>query len=483
MKKSSAAISFSFDAHRANLPKITAIIIALSVALGLLRTNSMDELVAYLLVTLASAVPIAVWIWTGASGIPLLPSLSVIYFIYYAIPILSENSSDLTFEPSEILGGAITVALFLIAATASWWLLLAWNHRRPRGGAPLIISGSQVERVMFFGLASGSFYHIALYMGWFDWLGPAFGLVRSIMLTLATAACFMLGHARAQGSLRGQKWAFAVSAMALMIALSWASLFLVSGLVYCLAAVFAYVLTTKRVPWIFIAAAIAAITVFHAGKDSMRDKYWITGKNYGAAISVAQVPALMAEWAETGLTEITSGSSYRSAIDRASLLNLLMQVQRLTPDYVAPLNGKSYELLLQMLVPRFLDPNKITSQDAMKMLNVDFRFQTAEQTESTAVGWGLIAEAYANFGNLCVIAVGLLYGLLCGSLERWSAGAPLVSLPSLISVVVMMQMVNVELDAAALLTTLFQTIVAVSSFFWLLGSLRQRTPKRVGMRR
>jgi hypothetical protein len=117
----------------------------------------------------------------------------------------------------------------------------------------------------------------------------------------------------------------------------------------------------------------------------------------------------------------------------------------------------------------------------MRLLNVYFGFQTLKQTESTAVGWGLIAEAYANFGHLGVIGVALLLGLLCGSLERWSVGAPPISLPSLLAVVTMMQMTNVELDAAAVLTALFQTSAVIAIVFWISGALakhRRKVPQR-----
>ena len=479
MKKSSATISLSFDARRANLPRIIVIVIALSVVLGMLLTDTIEEMSAYLLLALVSSVPVALWIWNGGVGIPILPSISVMYFIYYAVPILRKNAED--FGPSEILSAAVTVALFLTAATISWWLLLVTS--RQRSDVPKIFSGSVLERIMFLGLVLGVFYHVALYTGWLYWLGPAFGAFRSSMLTTATAACFMLGHARAQGSLRGRDWVLAVTGLGLMVILSWASLFLVNGMTYCLAAVFGYVITSRRVPWIFLLVAIAVIIIFHAGKESMRDKYWYVGStSYGTELSVTRVPALMAEWVGTGLTTIASNESYSSAIDRASLLNLLLRVQRLTPDYLPALEGKTYAFLPQMLVPRFIDPDKITSQEAMKMLNVYFGFQTVKQTQDTAVGWGLITEAYANFGRFGVFAVALLWGALCGSIERWSLGAPPISLPGLVAVVTMIQMLNVELDVAGLLTALFQSVAVIAMVFWLSGTLskhRRPPPQRI----
>src|SRR5262249_33116838 len=211
VKKSSAVLSLAFDAQRANLPQTIVIVIGLSVALGMLLTDTMDETAAYLLLSVACAAPIALWIQFGAAGIPVMPAVSTVCFIYYAVPILRKDANLMAFGSSEIMSAAITVALFVGTAALSWWLLVAGSARRSRSAASAPVSGSQLEQITFFGLALGTLYHVSLYAGWLGWLGPVLGLVRGVMLTTAIAACFMLGHARAQGLLRGQKWVLAVT--------------------------------------------------------------------------------------------------------------------------------------------------------------------------------------------------------------------------------------------------------------------------------
>src|SRR5262249_41646336 len=150
------------------------------------------------------------------------------------------------------------------------------------------------------------------------------------------------------------------------------SLFLIGAMTYCLAAVLGYSIAGKRIPVVFMVAAVASTIVLHAGKDAIREKYWLANTNFSAEISVAQVPGLLAEWVGTGLATIISGEYYSSAIDRASLLQVLLTVQRLAPDHVPFLEGESYTLLPAMLIPRFLDPEKIASQAAMNTLNIRF---------------------------------------------------------------------------------------------------------------
>ena len=236
--KTSASLSLSLRARRSNLPVAAAVVIALSVVLGMLLTDTADEMGAYFLVTLACAAPIALWIWGGALGVPVLPAISGMYFIYFGLPIIRNKLILVEFEPSEILTGAATVALFLVAATLVWWLILG-QVRRSNDASPSLISGPWLNRIIFLGLALGLIFHVSVYSGFLSWLGPSFGLFRSAMLSSAIAACFMLGHARAMGSLRGKIWVLAVACLGLMISVAWLSLFLIGGLMYCLSAVLA----------------------------------------------------------------------------------------------------------------------------------------------------------------------------------------------------------------------------------------------------
>src|ERR1039458_4647746 len=116
MKKGSAFFSLSFDGRRANLPWAIVIVIMLSVVLGILLTDTAEEMLAYLLVTFACGASAVLWASAGATGVPVLPAVSIMFFIYYAIPILRKNVTLSEFEPSEIINAATTVALFLGAA-------------------------------------------------------------------------------------------------------------------------------------------------------------------------------------------------------------------------------------------------------------------------------------------------------------------------------------------------------------------------------
>jgi hypothetical protein len=98
------------------------------------------------------------------------------------------------------------------------------------------------------------------------------------------------------------------------------------------------------------------------------------------------------------------------------------------------------------------------------LLNIRFGFQTAQSASVTAIGWGLIAEAYANHGNIAAVLVGLFIGFFTGVLTRWSDGAAILSAPTLVTIAAMLILVNAEADFSYLFTNLFQGCAAILIF-------------------
>src|ERR1035437_1213280 len=241
--KTLALISPSFSRQRKNVTRLAVAAVALSMVLGLFVIESTEEMVAYSLVALGCAVPAILWSETGGNRIPVMPSVATIYFIYYAIPIFRGSASKAGYEPSEILNAAIMVALFLFVSTISWWLMLVGRSSQSHSSAIETLSVSHLEKLMFLGLGLGNLFYVAQYTGALEWLGASFGFIRAICLTTATIACFLFGHAHDQGLLRTRNWLAAVISLSFLILLSWANLFLVTGMIYCLAAVFGYTIT------------------------------------------------------------------------------------------------------------------------------------------------------------------------------------------------------------------------------------------------
>jgi hypothetical protein len=473
--KSPTSATIFLDNRRAHRILVAATM--LSMVWGAVWVDSPEALFAYLSITLAAFAPSVLWFRLGTPGIPVFQAVALMHFVYYAIPILRGNVGQINYAPFEILQCGMTVATYLIVGTVSWLVVVRKTHRS-RSSLPEFVSGAPLKLIVFLGIGLGILFFVSLYFGLAGWLGSYFGLFRSAVSTATTIACFMLGHARARGLLRGVNWALAIAGLGMLILMAWSTLFLVSGAMFFITAVFGFAITSKRIPWRTLAAAAAIITVFHAGKGEMRQKYWAMDSNSNIAMSVTQVPGLITEWADTGLGALVSGGGNVAVIDRASLLQLLLRVQRLAPDHVPFLYGETYALLPSLLIPRFLEPDKLASQAGMTMLNIRFGFQTVQTAAVTAIGWGLIAEAYANFGYIGVIGIAVLMGSLGALLTRWSDGAPIISAATLTSIVATILMINLEQDFSGLFTSFYQSAISVIIFLVLVRSLKRQRKKQ-----
>jgi hypothetical protein len=68
MKKSSADLSLAFNAQRANLPQIIVIVIVLSLVLGMLLTDTSNEMVASLVTSLFQSIAVmAIFFWSWSA--------------------------------------------------------------------------------------------------------------------------------------------------------------------------------------------------------------------------------------------------------------------------------------------------------------------------------------------------------------------------------------------------------------------------------
>src|SRR5947209_3215407 len=77
--------------------------IVLLTLFGLVSADSVEGFVAYALVTTATLFPAALWLRAGAPGIPVLPAVAALHYLYYGMPILRAQEAH---EPSEILRAA-----------------------------------------------------------------------------------------------------------------------------------------------------------------------------------------------------------------------------------------------------------------------------------------------------------------------------------------------------------------------------------------
>jgi hypothetical protein len=214
--------------------------------------------------------------------------------------------------------------------------------------------------------------------------------------------------------------------------------------------------------------ALMLISFLNLGKATMRDKYWSTG------VAVPGNPlVLLLEWSQASLDEqaIDDGDSGQADLftERFNNLQNLLFVQNKLEAGTPTLNGASFWVIPQTLVPRIIDPDKVRSQEGQVLLNLHFgRQSNREETETTYIAWGLLSEGIGNFGSLFgPLLMGLLTGSLLRITENISRSQLVVSSPGMMSIMLMiLWLSSFEMAASTFVAATVQLVVVVLFVGW-----------------
>jgi len=452
-----------------------------------------QDAIAYLCVTIPVLLPAFLWMSFGAYGIPVLPVISALFYLYYAMPLLFGNTLAM-YRQEDLIWAALSVGLFLIAASFAAWPFLGvpraktaplqrsqslrYAREIKRKSLSNLAANEELTRLIFIGFGLGIVFYLSVISGKIGDLGAFASVIRACVLPLTSVACYFTGFARGAGALTGQRWVAALGGFIAVTILSLSSLFLVGGATNIAAALLGYALAANRIPWPTIGVLFAVLVVLNSGKATTRFAYWERDSQMVRGSSITQLPAMMLDWFEAGITNLESpkATTGPGLFERTSLLHMVLAVQEATPAVVPYLDGATYAYLPKMLTPRFLQPDKIESQAVLNLLSVRYGRERAEDTYKTTIGWGMVAEAYANYGNFAVLIVGAVFGVFCGMLMRLSATASPLSLSMLITIAATLNLCNVESDFSYLTVTLFQTTVGIFVFAAMPRLVRRRRP-------
>ena len=278
-------------------------------------------------------------------------------------------------------------------------------------------------------------------------------MVRAVSIALTSIALFIVAvRLGGRGLTPGQRVA-AAAVIGFFILTQAATLFLGAPIISAVALIVGYAVGGQRIPWAGTLVAILVLGVLHAGKGEMREQYW-SGAGPGT-ISVAAFPEFFAAWTAAGFREMRgAGDESRQPIyERISLMHVLLLAQGKASGPAEFLYGETYALIPKTLLPRFLDPDKPSPHDATNLLSLHYGLQTeSDQQEGTMIGWGMIAEGYANFGVAGIAAVAALVGAFLGLITRITVAAPFMSLQNFLGILIMVISVQTELVMVVLVT-------------------------------
>lgn len=411
--------------------------------------------------------PFYLWLLGWSHGLPLWPVFCLANGVGYAVTMFQNPETLADYAPVEIIVGGMTAAGFVFLGTLLW---AAMTSKPPKPPArTIMIEHKQSLKFLMLFLALGILFQLNQMLKWIPFPGNAEMIVRGIALSLATMGLFVLSFYAGRGLLTvGQRWYLGCCAL-LLIMFGLGSLMLAQAAIPFAMLVLGFTFGGSKIPWKIVGAGLVVIAILHPGKYEMRNKYWAGG---AGALHPSNAAAFFGEWIGYGLEEIggfgglvqaktKSEDSSSSAFERAGTLHMLLRVQKMSPTEVPFLNGLTYAHVPRMLIPRIIDDEKGTSHVGNQILSVNYGLVQLERVNTVSIQWGLIPEAYANFGYLGVAALAVVLAVFYSYIGQLTAGVPLTSLRFVIGLLIMAASVTAD-TMGVFVTTQFQGIMAVS---------------------
>lgn len=455
--------------------KVTLAIIAAGwVAFVAHKAETFTDATCPMLILAVGIIPVVIWVLQWRDTLPVMPMVGLVYILHFSLPFTSQTSDVLNYSEAEKLAGALTVCGFLAAATATWAAVMGFV-RIPRQSS-FSLNAARIEGLLPYGFA------VAALFNWMELTGDAyqFGsfhpVVRAVCGSIFFVSAYLFGVLWADRELNARTKALCIALFSFAAVITWSSTYLYPSMFVIAMFFIGYMISARRVPIALVAVVLAVFVVLQAGKSSMRDRY----QGERVVFSTQEVPGFVAEWIGEGLIGLTTAGEQQSVqlSDRIGLMHMLLRAQQMTPSQVDFLNGETYALIPSLMVPRFIDPDKPQAHAGLTLLNIRYGILLPEEAERTSVGWGMLSEAYANYGNAGVIGLGLLLGALYAVATIWSSGAPALSGRAMFGVVLLIMTFNLEANMAIYLTTLFQgavAIIALVLFFRVFGQDPRRS--------
>ena len=400
---------------------------------------------------------------------------SMTFIWTYALPLISDNPNVLNYSVDQRLFAGFTTLSFLAVGCAVWFRFVKKTPLPPPSYRAL--AGSKGNAVFFFALAASVVFSIASTGGWLTILslnGGTFSLLRNTIVAFTALSSFVLTYRLGKEELTQKQSRVVILLLAAFVFSSTLSFLLINSATIFLTSIAAFVIGRRKVPVALMLTVVLCFFFLHAGKAEMRGRYW-GAYEQSSYIQPWQYSTVYSEWITSSVNELglsSTNTNYSSDTgqsfgERASVVHMMMLSQSLSPQAVPFLGGYTYQILPEMLIPRFLYPAKPWSHEGTFRLNIHYGRQTREDTRRTTIAWGLLAEAYANFGYFGCLGLALVMGAFYGFVSRLGINAPILSLQSLVAVLLMTYAIQSEWTAGVYVAALGQhgVIIAAIAIF------------------
>jgi hypothetical protein len=388
---------------------------------------------------------------SAASGsrrpIPFMPMIGIIYGLYYALGAALGASNEhykIFLNPTRDYDDAIFVALYgwlamglgylgarmLVSQKATSTPIEVAEVVRRRYGALLMIAGLLLESYRLVRQIPIEIAGILKFVSTLGWFGSG------LLVTMATQRRLNFGY---------RLFTYGGVAAFLLMAVGSGS---VANAAFYGAVVFVSAwIGLGRLKFSWIVGAVLGITLIIALRgvsEQYRKVVWIAGDGGGVVSRTKLFFKLLHARVQSDGVDGAVSKGFATSAARSANLDLLADVIIRTPSEIPYWGGQTYLSLVGAFVPRVLWPDKPT-----KELGQAFGHRygyLGNSDTNTALNLPILVEFYANFGIAGVIAGMFLVGLIYFVLDRTVNNPGQDSLHSLVGVVMLIPMANIESD-------------------------------------
>ncbi len=419
------------------------------------------EIALGLAILVLAALPALRWAREAQPHFPAFEIFMLTAVSFYAAPMLGGREDVFAFSDRDVTSAAIAVVLFQALAAAAYFAIRGRPAHHPLLTESLLPAKALHQTQAGLWLYTGYLY-LAAFTTLIPWeLSP---VLRAVCVGLGIICSFIQAQLWGAGQLRrSEKIVFALN-LALQAVISFSSLYLIGGISLLVLSLIAYVTASRRVPVVLILVTLPALALLHNGKAAMREIYW--QPDTPVRPGPLDLPAFYGQWIEFGLRTSPGQPERRNSLatnllERAALFQMLCLTVDRIPDHFPYLAGETYRDIPAQLVPRLLWPGKPSPHRSNARLAIYLGLVDEEGADKVSIAFGLICEAYANFGFFGVAALGLVLGAAFRRLTLLGRKAPQFSALGLFLILLTAWSFQVEQVLATWLISLLQAAVVV----------------------